>query len=75
MEGGNGGTVIMRENIHGRSGGGPILWFRPLTSDSSYSPPRVNNKRGVLDPDCFPTIATFRTLVPGREHGAMGNGL
>ena len=54
-----------------------FLQFRPLTSDSSYSPPRATNggAGGILDPICLLTIAKSRILILSQERGAMRNEL
>ena len=56
-------VVIMRENVHGHGSRNPVVSI----------PEGLKARFRALDPDCFHTIATACTLVPGRRYSTTGN--
>lgn len=65
---------MVRENIHDHGSGGSVVSI-PDVRLVILTTVGQEPKRGVLDPDCFPTITTSRTFVPGREYDIIGNSL
>lgn len=54
-------VVIMRKNIHAHGSRDLVVLIPDVRLTT------MSEARGVRDPDCFPTITTSRTPVPGRE--------